>query len=120
MDERSFLLRLLEQVREYGAHRAKAVARGLETPRLAALLVQKYGQGVADAARLILGRRASREVMLAVDKAVERLDPDWRAHIRLRWESRPADLSFRPAGRARPPLLPGRRGSVLDGASREH
>lgn len=92
MDEKTALLKVLEHVRDYGANRAEGVARGVETPRLAAVMVQKYGQGTVDAVRLIFGNRAAREVMLAVDRATDRIDPDWRAHERERWMARPADL----------------------------
>ena len=49
MDRKIAVERLIQQVKDYANGRAKDVARGAETPRLAALLVQKYGRGVVDA-----------------------------------------------------------------------
>ncbi len=54
MDENVAVERLLQQVKEYANGGASDVARGAETPRLAALLVQKYGRGVVDALAVIL------------------------------------------------------------------
>ena len=46
---------LSDEIREYAAGRAKDVARGAETPWLAALLPQKYGHGLLLGARIALG-----------------------------------------------------------------
>ncbi len=93
MDKDQTLELLVRQIRDYAAARASDVARGAETPYLAALLVQKYGQGVADAAATIFDNaRAADPVSLVVDEEVEKLDPDWRKHDQLRWAARPADV----------------------------
>ncbi|TXI07686.1 MAG: hypothetical protein E6Q76_08210 [Rhizobium sp.] len=57
MDERLAVEKLIQQIKQYAAGRASDVARGAETPRLAALLVQKYGHGAVNAvATIFLGQ----------------------------------------------------------------
>lgn len=87
------ILMLVEHVRDYARSRANDVARGAETPRLAALLVQKYGRGVTDAAAIIFDdRRAADPVGAVVDEEASKIDPDWKTHDRERWAARPADI----------------------------
>ncbi|HBQ6954514.1 TPA: hypothetical protein L8O79_001759 [Klebsiella pneumoniae] len=76
------------------AHNCKKdVARGAETPRLAALLVQKYGKGVVDALAVVFdSARSADPVMAVVDEEVSRIDPLWQEHNRERWAGRPADV----------------------------
>jgi hypothetical protein len=84
---------LIEKIREYAQGRAANVARGAETPRLAALLVQKYGRGMVDAMTLIYdSQRAADAVSLAADHETSLIDPGWRNHDRERWATRPADV----------------------------
>ncbi len=93
MDEKSAVERLVQQVKDYANTRAKDVARGAETPRLAALLVQKYGLGVIDTMSILFdGPRAADPISKVVDQEVERLDPLWREHANERWAGRPADV----------------------------
>jgi len=66
---------------------------GAETPRLAALLVQKYGLGVIDAMTTIFGSpMAADPISQVVDDETARIDPLWREHARERWAGRPADV----------------------------
>lgn len=93
MDEQFAIERLVQQVKEYAAGRAKDVARGAETPRLAALLVQKYGRGVVDAVATVFDSpRAADPVARVVDDEAAKIDPLWREHDRERWAGRPADV----------------------------
>jgi hypothetical protein len=93
MDEQAGVERLVRQVRQYAGGRAKDVERGAETPRLAALLVQKYGRGVADAAAVLLGNpRSADAIFRVVDEETARIDPMWREHDRERWSWKPADV----------------------------
>ncbi|CQB01776.1 TPA: hypothetical protein ACPY37_004246 [Escherichia coli] len=93
MNKQTAIELLQEQVRDYARQRAKDVARGAETPRLAALLVQKYGRGVVDALAVVFDSpRAAEPVMVVVDEEVSRIDPLWREHDRERWAGRPADV----------------------------
>lgn len=85
--------RLVQQVREYAEGRAKNVARQAETPRLAALLVQKYGRGMVDAVATIFDNPGATELISkTVDEQTAKIDPFWREHDRERWAGRPADL----------------------------
>ncbi|MHB1707538.1 MAG: hypothetical protein ACYCSH_16085 [Acidithiobacillus sp.] len=93
MDEQMVIERLVRQVKDYASGRAKDVARGAETPRLAALLVQKYGRGVADAVATIFDTpRAADPISKAVDEETAKIDPLWREHDRDRWAGRQADV----------------------------
>ncbi len=93
MDEQFAVEHLIGQVKEYARGRASDVERGAETPRLAALLLQKYGRGVVDAVSTIFeSRRAADPIMRVVDEETARIDPGWREHDRARWTARPADL----------------------------
>ncbi|RRS01188.1 hypothetical protein EIP75_21675 [Aquabacterium soli] len=93
MDEQMAVELLVAQVKDYASDRAKDVARGAETPRLAALLVQKYGRGVVDAVATIFETpRAADPIFKAVDEETAKIDPLWREHNRERWAGRPADV----------------------------
>ena len=93
MDQQVAVARLVQQVKDYANGRAQDVARGAETPRLAALLVQKYGRGVVDAVATVFDSpRAADPISRAVDDETEKIDPLWREHERERWAGRPADV----------------------------
>lgn len=93
MDEQFAVEHLVRQVREYANGRASDVARGAETPRLAALLVQKYGRGVVDAVAAIYdSQRAADPISKVVEEETAKIDPLWREHDRERWAGRPADV----------------------------
>lgn len=92
MDEHEAVRQLLLKAQDYAEGRITNIARGAETPRLAALLVQKYGLRLADAASAIFDTHAGDAVLKRVDELTEQIDPDWRAHDRERWEGRPADV----------------------------
>lgn len=93
MNEEIAVERLVQQVKDYANGGAKDVARGAETPRLAALLVQKYGRGVADAvASIFESPRAADPIGKAVDEETAKIDPLWREHNRERCAGRPADV----------------------------
>lgn len=93
MDEQMAIERLVQQVKDYAAGRIKDVARGAETPRLAALLVQKYGRGVVDAVATIFDTpRAADTISKVVDEETAKIDPLWREHDWERWAGHPADV----------------------------
>lgn len=52
MDEKIVIDRFVKQVKDYAKGKKHDVARGAESPRLAALLLQKYGLGIVDAVSL--------------------------------------------------------------------
>lgn len=85
--------RLVQQAKDYALGHFKDVARGAETPRLSALLIQKYGRGMADAVATICDNpRAADTIGKVVDEETANLDPIWREHDRERWAGRPADI----------------------------
>lgn len=80
--------RILGKLNGYAAARVKDVARGLEQPELAGLLVQKYGYGLVDAFAEAFPEYAG--VLLTyrdVDRAVETVDPNWKATQSARWSA---------------------------------
>ena len=77
--------RLVQKVKEYADGRSESVTRGAETPRLAALLLQKYGLGIADAIATIYDTPRDEETM--------KIDPQWKEHNKIRWTSKPADIA---------------------------
>lgn len=94
MDEQAAVERLTVRLAEYAGGRAADVARGAETPRLAALQLQKYGRGMAEAVAVIFdSARAADPISRTLDEETAKIDPDWKAHDRERWAARPADLA---------------------------
>ncbi|WP_263356648.1 hypothetical protein [Acidicapsa ligni] len=89
MTEKEIVEAANTEIRQYAEGRRKDVARGAETPELAALLVQKYGYGVLKGVRIALGRAISHDVL---DEEVAKIDPDWREHMHQRWAARPAEV----------------------------
>ncbi|SHI11849.1 hypothetical protein [Pollutimonas bauzanensis] len=76
MNETFAIERLVLQVREYASGRATDVARGAETPKLAALLLQKYGAGVIDAVATIFDSpRVADPINRVVDEETALIDP---------------------------------------------
>ena len=83
MDQDMALKRMIYMVKEFARSRRDDVSRGAETPRLAALMIQKYGRGVADAAALFYTDNSTANlVQNAVDEETTAIDPDWREHDR--------------------------------------
>lgn len=94
LDREAAIASTVERVREYARGRRADVERGLETPRLAALLVQKYGRGAVETVQTIFdNNRDADAVQRAVDAETARIDPSWREHDRERWTWRPADVA---------------------------
>lgn len=93
MDNKLVVERVVRQVQEFAAGRANDVARGAETPRLAALLVQKYGRGMADAiATAFDSPRAADSINQVLDEETAKIDPLWREHDRERWAANSVDV----------------------------
>lgn len=88
--------RVLAELRRYAANRLKDVARGAETRELAALLVEKYGYGLAKALSMaceLSGERAP-DLAREIEAAVLEVDPQAVEHRRNRWDAAPAGLSL--------------------------
>lgn len=94
MDQIFAVNMLIRQVEEYAASKIGDVARGSETPRLAALLMQKYGRGIVDAVALVYDNpRIADPISKAVDEAISEIDPAWREHDRDRWAGFRSDVT---------------------------
>lgn len=74
--------------------RLRDVARGAETPALAALMTEKYGLGLAQAAALIGERALANALVADLDRLVAAIDPQFLCNRQRRWAARPAGLSF--------------------------
>lgn len=82
---------VLEDIQSYAGSRQNDVARGAETSELAALLVDKYCDGVAQAL-LIVG--IDSQVRAEGDRLVREIDPEFDAHKKARWAAKPAALAL--------------------------
>ena len=92
----SHLLEAIERqvvtsIRVYARARQHEVSRGAESPALAALLVEKYGGGMAGALS-IAGIDST--VQAETDSLVHQIDPDFDVHKKAREEARPAAVTF--------------------------
>jgi hypothetical protein len=93
VDPRLAVERVIAHIKEYAAARQADVDRGAETPRLAALLVQKYGHGLAMAVSITYeSPRIADSIQKAVDQETMRIYPNWRAGDHERWSARPEDV----------------------------
>lgn len=83
--------KLIANFCDFAAKKKKNVADGLETPALAALQVEMYGNGLSEAA-CILSSLDSSQLMIGVDHLVKDIDPEYAKHRQERWDSRLAGL----------------------------
>lgn len=81
---------VIQDIRLYAQGRARDVARGAETPELAALLVDTYCRGMATALH-IAGLDST--VRAEGDRLVREIDPEFEAHREARRAARPASLN---------------------------
>ncbi|WP_321967207.1 hypothetical protein [Burkholderia cepacia] len=86
----------IEEIRRYAAGRRENVERGAETRCLAALLVEKYGDGIVKAFEIAGFDTALRT---EIDHAVREIDPKFEEHRKIRWEAQPAGISIAPPPR---------------------
>jgi hypothetical protein len=87
--------RFVQDIELEAKGRRSDVKRGAETPRLSALMLAKYGKGLAQGIALMYGSpSATNEIQSLTDKLVSEIDPAWKEHDQQRWQSRPADLLF--------------------------
>lgn len=82
---------VIEEIQHYAAGRKKDVERGAETPALAALMLEKYGEGMAKMLSGFGGSNAS--LMQEVDRLVREIDPQYPKHRQYRFEAKPAGLA---------------------------
>lgn len=84
---------------KYADARKNSVARGTESPELAALLLQKYGYGL-DKAVLIATSLADHPIqtlMSNINKLVAEIDPNWIQNQNIRLAARPAYIEINPS-----------------------
>jgi hypothetical protein len=86
--------RLLHEIRSAAEGRMSDVERGAESAPLAAALFDKFGWGVTTAAR-VLGIDTA-VLQAEIDALARRIDPEFDANKKLRWQARPAAFSFEP------------------------
>lgn len=96
----NFYARVKADLESYVRTRIDAVERGAETHELAALLVHKYGEGLAKAVSLAstLADVPASSLSTEVNKHVLALNPYWHTYNALRLNARPATLVLHPAG----------------------
>ncbi len=82
---------LAVEFRQEAASRRAAVARGAETPELAATLLEKFGYGLAKAAHIA---GIPSDLMREVDQVVVEIDPNFEANRKARWASTPAAITY--------------------------
>jgi hypothetical protein len=84
--------KFFNEIRDYARSRRNDVGRNAETPELAATLVDKFGTGLIQGARLIefdVG-----PLRKELDRLVLDIDPDFVLNRQKRWAARPASISF--------------------------
>jgi hypothetical protein len=86
--------RLKAALEQYAENRRQVVGAGGETAELAALLVEKYGYGMAIAAEVLGANCASSPLLREVDAVVLTIDPDAIRNRESRWKARPARLAL--------------------------
>lgn len=92
-EEKIITEKLIKQIRDYANGRKADIARGAETPTLAALLLQKYGFGLADAVNIFYDNLRASDILIQVlDEETSKIDPQWREHNKERWTGQPADI----------------------------
>lgn len=79
------------EMQAYASSRQSDVTRGAETPELAALLVDKFGEGMAKTLHIV---GISSDIQTTVDRLVREIDPDFDTHKATRWAARPAGLKL--------------------------
>jgi hypothetical protein len=87
------VLALINEIQRYAGNRQSDVARGAETAAFAALMVEKFGEGLVKAGYL-LGVEDSEELKQVINRLVREIDPQYPTHLQYRFEARPAGLAI--------------------------
>lgn len=83
MDEKNVIDKLVQEVINYASSRKKDIVRGVDTPRLAALLLQKYGVGVIDAVSILFDSPSvAVPIYQVLDEKTAKIDPQWQEHMK--------------------------------------
>lgn len=93
MEQEIIINKIISKIKEYAHERMNNVERGTETPKLAALILQKYGSGMIDAVAIFYDNpRTTDTIYKVLDEETSKIDEDWEKHNKERWDSRPADV----------------------------
>ncbi len=93
MEQEIIIEKITYKLKEYSQGKINDVKRGAETPRLAGLLLQKYGCGLVDAVTVFYDNpRVADSIYKILDEETFKIDPEWKMNNKERWESRPADI----------------------------
>jgi hypothetical protein len=84
---------LIEEIQRYARNRAQDVSRGAETPALAALMIEKFGEGLVKAGHL-LGVERVDALKDEISRLVRVVDAQYPKHLQYRFEARPAGLAI--------------------------
>lgn len=85
------------KILKYAENRMDNINRGLETPRLAALLVEKYVLGCHETLYSLeeIGLKTiSNEILKIGDSICNSIDPNFNENKKKRWATKPADLNI--------------------------
>jgi hypothetical protein len=83
---------VIDEIQRYADGRKSDVARGAETPALAALMVEKFGEGMATTLHLMGADNG--DFMRELDRLVREIDPQYPKHRQYRFDARPAGLAI--------------------------
>jgi|SRR6187402_811330 hypothetical protein len=84
---------LIDEIQRYACARIHDVQRGAETPALAALMVEKFGEGLMKAGYLLKVERID-ALTQEIDRLVREIDARYPTHLQYRFEARPAGLAI--------------------------
>jgi hypothetical protein len=84
---------LIEEIQRYARNRTHDVTRGAETPALAALMVEKFGEGLVKAGH-VLGVERIDALKDEISRLVRVIDAQYPKHLQCRFEARPAGLAI--------------------------
>lgn len=87
--------RCKRELADYASGRKAEVDKGRETPEFAALLVQKFGNGMLAVLKHLADVEDTPSVgALDVDEAVASINPEWAAADQRRWAANRVGLVF--------------------------
>ncbi|AMM16809.1 MAG: hypothetical protein M3O74_16980 [Pseudomonadota bacterium] len=84
---------LIDEMQRYACARIHDVQRGAETPAFAALMVEKFGEGLMKAGYLLKVERFD-ALTHEIDRLVREIDAHYPTHLQYRFEARPAGLAI--------------------------
>jgi hypothetical protein len=80
---------VIAEIQSYAESRRNDVNRGAETPELAAVIIDKYAEGLSIALKIV---GVDSRIRAVADKLVREIDPEFDQHRQVRWLGRPTAL----------------------------